>query len=246
MLAGWLAFFLVRVAGVALALVSGCLSCPPGAVLVAVSASLISTAARRHRDRHSNKKKKKRPGQRGAPPVAGPGAFNSCPGLGGVRGYARVGPGCQWAELAWATRNWMWTHSPLAPHHQPPVPVPVRGERRRGSCAPHADAEQGNDKGSQITCTFFLSTRHLFGNQKGSRLASCTASHYYWLLVLALVELLLRWLSLGRMFMFIYSNCGRDFILLSNTDRGTGSPMILSCNYSPLFPPIFLILYGRV
>jgi hypothetical protein len=48
LLAGWLAFFLVRVAGVALALVSGCLSCPPGAVLVAVSASLISTAARRH------------------------------------------------------------------------------------------------------------------------------------------------------------------------------------------------------
>lgn len=126
----WLAFFLVRVAGVALALVSGCLSCPPGAVLVAVSASLISTAARRH-DRHSNKKKKKRPGQRGAPPVAGPGAFNSCPGLGGVRGYARVGPGCQWAELAWATRDWMWTHSPLAPHHQPPVPVPVLVRARR-------------------------------------------------------------------------------------------------------------------
>jgi hypothetical protein len=168
--------------------------------------------------------------------------------LEGVRGYARAGPGCQWAELAWATRDWMWTHSPLAPHHQPPVPVPVPvpvlGERRGGSCAPHADAEQWNDKGSQITCTFFFQRGIYLEIKRGSRLASCTASHYYWLVVLALVELLLRWLSLGRM--FIYSNCGRDFILLSNTDRGTGSPLILSCNYSPHFSDLVRSSFKKV
>lgn len=105
-----------------------------------------------------------------------------------------------------------------------------------GAAARHMQMQsKGTTRAHKSLARFFFQRGIYLEIKRGSRLASCTASHYYWLLVLALVELLLRWLSLGRMFMFIYSNCGRDFILLSNTDRGTGSPMILSCNYSPHF-----------
>lgn len=142
----------------------------------------------------------------------------------------------------------MWTHSPLAPHHQPPVPVPVLVRARRtapgqlrATCRCRARERQGLTNHLHV---FFFQRGIYLEIKRGSRLASCTASHYYWLMLLALVELLLRWLSLGRM--FIYSNCGRDFILLSNTDRGTGSPLILSCNYSPHFSDLVRSSFKKV
>lgn len=184
--------------------------------LVAVWVSLISTAPRRQTQQEEE-------GQGSAgPPVAGRGAFNSRPQ--GIRGYA-LGGACGARVSAWP--RGIGCGRPVGPDGQPTGTAPtagacardVRGERRGGSCAPHAGRHRtrergGLSSGSQLTCTFFLRGIYL---ERGFQSFFLHRSALL-LLMLALVELF-RSLSVGFLFCFyiiiLYSGCGTDFISFS-------------------------------